>query len=193
MKASDKSAESAARGKSGTRGKARKMQAIQIEPCDAETALFGRKKTRGVQEELQEGADERVEFEEKSVEEVIGDPDFASRTERDLDEEAEWTNEEKHVRFFFYDDDGVMKQQMQEDPNDEFDDDFDDDFEQLSDKEFEEIVDEGEDGDDETDGADDAGDDSAAECVDESLMDEDEEWESLNSDENVTEADDEPY
>ena len=64
---------------------------------------------------------------------------------------------------------------------DDFDDDFDEDFEELSDEEFTQLID-GDGGDDEEADADDS-------CAENSADPEADEWDSLDSEENVFEED----
>ena len=103
---------------------------------------------------------------------------FIAYTDRYMNDDL-YEDEPRQERFFFPD----QNPNMDEEEEDDFDDDFDEDFEELSDEEFTELID-GVGGDDEEADADDS-------CADNSADPEADEWDSLDSEENVFEEDDE--
>ncbi len=102
--------------------------------------------------------------------ELLEDVHFMEYTERYMNNDL-YDDEANAARFFFpngyplYDDE-------EDEADDDFDDDFDEDFDELSDEEFNETID---------------GIDDLEESVDQKIDDDDEvdEWDSMNSEENV--------
>ena len=99
---------------------------------------------------------------------------FMAYTDRYMNNDL-YEDEPRQERFFFPDE----NQNMDEEEEDDFDDDFDEDFEELSDEEFTQLID-GDGGDDEEADADDS-------CAENSADPEADEWDSLDSEENVFE------
>ena len=142
------------------------------EPNDDETLDRPRRLTVGAEEDIKltpVPTEDSVLLEENR---------FIAYTDRYMNDDL-YEDEPRQERFFFPD----QNPNMDEEEEDDFDDDFDEDFEELSDEEFTELID-GVGGDDEEADADDS-------CADNSADPEADEWDSLDSEENVFEEDDE--
>ncbi|MBQ9812607.1 MAG: hypothetical protein IJM54_04755 [Thermoguttaceae bacterium] len=140
------------------------------ESSDDETLTRPRRRKAGAEEEIKlvpAPTEDSILLEENR---------FMAYTDRYMNNDL-YEDEPRQERFFFPDE----NQNMDEEEEDDFDDDFDEDFEELSDEEFTQLID-GDGGDDEEADADDS-------CAENSADPEADEWDSLDSEENVFEED----